>query len=113
MVFFLFNVLFGGAGGGGGQPSKEFDPDPFLGELRWDARAPAMAATAPDIFWVDQERLRGMSKNETSDEAERFQDSPDGFHRGKKAARVLKHWKSKKHAGPALHYPLRWSSENP
>ena len=56
MVFFLFNVLFGGAGGGGGQPSKEFDPDPFLGELRWDARAPAMAATAPDIFWVDQER---------------------------------------------------------
>ena len=78
MVFFLFNVLFGGAGGGGGQPSKEFDPDPFLGELRWDARAPAMAATAPDIFWVDQERLRGMSKNEISDEAERFQDSPGG-----------------------------------
>jgi len=60
MVFFLFNVLFGGAGGGGGQPSKEFDPDPFLGELRWDARAPAMAATAPDILWVDQERLLGM-----------------------------------------------------
>ena len=78
MVFFLFNVLFGGAGGGGGQPSKEFDPDPFLGELRWDARAPAMAATAPDIFWVDQERLRGMSKNKISDEAERFQDSPGG-----------------------------------
>ena len=64
MVFFLFNVLFGGAGGGGGQPSKEFDPDPFLGELRWDARAPAMAATAPDIFWVDQERLRGMFRKQ-------------------------------------------------
>ena len=54
MVFFLFNFLFGGAGGGGGVPS-------FLGELRWDARAPAMAA-APDIFWVDQERNDGTTK---------------------------------------------------
>ena len=55
MVFFLFNFLFGGAGGGGGVPS-------FLGELRWDARAPAMAAAPPDIFWVDQERNDGTTK---------------------------------------------------